>query len=58
MSRARFRSKSSALPNKLNALNVNPFAVDILGASGFTHFEQDFIDEICGLNGKVAPNDY
>ncbi len=46
------------LPNKLNALNANPFAVDILGASGFTHFEQDFIDEICGLNGKVAPTDY
>jgi len=46
------------LPNKLNALNANPFAVDILGASGFTHFEQDFIDEICGLNGKVAPSDY
>ena len=50
--------EEQSLPNKLNALNANPFAVDILGASGFTHFEQDFIDEICGLNGKVAPNDY
>lgn len=47
--------EEARLPNKLNALNANPFAVDILGASGFTHFEQDFIDAICGAG---APTDY
>src|SRR4051794_19257584 len=38
------------LPNKLTTANANPFAVDLLDAAGFTHFEADFINSLGGLS--------
>src|SRR5688572_5949968 len=44
------------LGNKLRAENPRPFAVDILGSSGFTKFEGEFIAKLGGTgDGQSAP---